>query len=105
MKKSLIHKIQYNATIYAKDLKVGMRLIDYVGIQDTDKRCDMFTVTIVVVKKDRVIFRARTDDDGGYYDFVFEELRIPEEPKMRVFFSTIEEGLGYGIAKEDIEET
>jgi len=82
-----------------------MKLIDYVGILDTDKRCDMFTVTRVVVKKDKVIFRARTDDDGGYYDFVYEELRIPEEPKIRVFFSSIEEGLSYGIPKEDIEET
>lgn len=105
MKSNDMTLIAFNATIYAKDLRVGMKFIDYIGVMPSDNRCEIFTVNYVVVEKDRVIFRAKTEDDSGYYDFVYEELRIPEEPKMRVFFSSIEEGLGYGIAKEDIEET
>ena len=105
MEKHQFKSIGYNATIFAKDLKIGMKLIDYVGVMPTNRRCEIFTVTRVVITKEQVIYRARTDDDGGYYDFAYEENRRFEEPKMRVFFSSIEEGLGYGIPKEDIEET
>ena len=105
MKINDLLSIGYNALIYTKDLKAGMKIIDCVGIVPTDGRCEIFTVTRVEVEKERVIYRAKTDDNCGCYDFAYADERIPEEPKLRVFFSSIEEGLSYGIPKEDIEET
>ena len=106
-----IQDILYNAVVYCKDLKVGMTLIEEDNPDDLDNsRCCVYIVTSVKVTDEKVFVSTEIADferkrpfhfDGFDYEFN----RKPEEPTCTLFFSSIEEGLKFGLKREDIEVT
>ncbi len=102
-----LEKIQFNADIYAKDLKEGMKIIDEDDCDKPDSISYVFEVSEVVVTKEKVSFRAVTygKDEKIIHDFTYGLFREPEEPMLTVFFSSVEEGEKFGIAKDKIKTT
>ena len=100
-----LEKIQYNATIFAKDLKVGMRLMDEDDPDRPEPESFIFEVVEVKVSDEIVTYREVACGDNGkvIHDFAYDLFRKPEEPKITVFFSSIEEALKFGIKEKDIE--
>ena len=107
MTKDDFEKIQFNADIYAKDLKDGMKIIDEDDCDKPDAISYVFDVSEVVVTKEKVTFReiAYGKNKQIIYDFIHEIFREPEEPMLTVFFSSVEEGKKFGIAKDKIQTT
>ena len=102
-----LEKIQFNADIYAKDLKEGMKIIDEDDCDKPDAISYVFEVSEVVVTKEKISFRAIAYGRGGkiIHDFTYGLFREPEEPMLTVFFSSVEEGVKFGIAKDKIQTT
>ena len=102
-----LEKIQFNADIYAKDLKDGMKIIDEDDCDKPDAISYVFEISEVVVTKEKVSFRAVTYSKDGkiIHDFTYGLFREPEEPMLTVFFSSIEEGKRYGLFKDKIKST
>jgi hypothetical protein len=102
-----LKKIQYNADIFAKDLKDGMKIIDEDDCDKPDAISYVFEVSNVVATKEKITFRAVAYGRKNeiIHDFTYDLYREPEEPIITVFFESIKEGLSYGLCKDIIQTT
>ena len=104
MKKSDLLKMAYSATIYAKDLKVGMRIVDDCPNENSDAIDNLFEIAEVNVSDKVVTFRAvfYNKNNVPEFDYTYDICREPEEPTIVVFFSSLEEGKKFGIDEKEI---
>lgn len=105
MKMNDLSKIAYSATIYAKDLKAGMRIIDDCPDDNSDVLNNLFEIADVNVSDKVVTFRAVffNENNEPEFDYTYDIYREPEEPTIVVFFSSIEEGVKFGIDEKEIQ--
>ena len=85
-----------------------MKIIEQDDPNDENSRCRIYIIASVTITKEKVSFKAEVADyeilvPGWIEDFKLEFNRIPEEPYFLIFLSSIEEGLKFGIKREDIE--
>lgn len=105
MKKNDLLKMMYSATIYAKDLKAGMRIIDDCPDDDSNVADNIFEIAEVHVSDKVVSFRAifKNENNEPEFDYTYDICREPEEPTIVVFFTSTEEGMKYGIDEKEIQ--
>ena len=107
MKLEDLETIRYNAKIYAKDLKDGMKIIDEDDCDKADSITYIFDVRDVKVTDEKILFRAIAHGDNNeiIHDFTYTLYRKPEEPELIVFFSSKDKGIKFGIKEQDIQDT
>lgn len=106
MKLEDLKSVRFCAKIYAKDLKNGMKIIDEDDCDKVDSITYIFDVCDVKVTSKKVLFRAIAygEQNEIICDFNYTLYRKPEEPELIVFFSSIDEGIKFGIKEQDIHD-
>ena len=105
MEKEDLKLIKYNASISVDDIKVGMKIIDVIEQDDKETKICVFDVLDVdTTSKDEITFKARAvdHDQNKVHDYIYD---IDRGTKLKVYFSSIKEGLKFGIKRKDIEIT
>ena len=98
----------YHAFVDCINLKPGMKIMEQDDPNDENSRCRIYIIASVTITREKVSFQAEVADyekrvPGWIEDYKLEFNRTPEEPYFLIFLSSVEEGLKFGIKREDIE--
>ena len=84
-----------------------MKILDEDDCDKPDAIWHVFEISNVVVTKEKITFRAVAYGRSNEIirDFTYDLYREPEDPIITVYFESIEEGVSYGLSKDNIQTT